>query len=311
MVIVAVDVMDIKGGIDMFNFKNSCDGYYRSMDVRVTKKCDNNCSFCIEKNGECSLGETNDKKIIESINSVDIDDILLLGGEPLLELKKVINIVENVNPNKKVYLTTSLPNTIIDEDDISIDMMYLMDMIDGLNISFHGGNDEENINTLQASSKHSRLKLINRLSNLYPDKVRVCINLVKGCIDDTPKLMNVINMLYKNGVRKIKINELQHTPELYVSIEKILNRKWKSPYAHGCQTKVNEGDLEITYKRSCFIVEPSLNPSLADFIKIIIKKFGFVKNNGKFCVCYENGMVSNKWITRVDKNIKEMKLNGK
>lgn len=286
----------------MFNFKNSCDGYYRSMDVRVTKKCDNNCSFCIEKNGVHSLGETDDENIISSINSSDVNDILLLGGEPLLELKKVINIVENINTNKNVYLTTALPNTIMDDnDDISIDMMYLMDMLDGLNISFHGATNEENMEVLKASSNHNRLRLINRLSNLYPDKVRVCINLVKGCIDDTPKLMNVINMLYKNGVRKIKINELQHTPELYVSIEKVLNRKWKSPYAHGCQTKVNEGDLEITYKRSCFIVEPSLSPSISDFIKIFIKKLKLIKNNGKFCVCYENGTVSNQWLTRVNK----------
>ena len=296
----------------MFSFKNSCDGYYRSMDVRVTKKCDNNCSFCIEKNGMHSLGETDSEKIIRSINSADVTDILLLGGEPLLELPKVVNIVENIDPNKKVYLTTSLPNTVLNDDnDMSMNMLYLMDMLDGLNISFHGGNDEENINTLQASSKHSRLKLINRLANLYPDKVRVCINLVKGHIDNEYKLLDVIDMLYKNGVRKIKVNELQHTPDLYVSIEKILNRKWKSPYAYGCQTIAYEGDFEITYKRSCFIVEPSLNPSIADFIKIIIKKLGFVKNNGKFCVCYENGMVSNQWITRVDKNKKEMKLNGK
>ena len=287
----------------MFSFKNSCDGYYRSMDVRVTKKCDNNCSFCIEKNGEHSLGATNDEKIISGINSSDVNDILLLGGEPLLELKKVINIVENIDPNKNVYLTTALPKTIIDDDDdddISIDMMYLMDMLDGLNISFHGTTNEENMEVLKASSNHNRLNLINRLANRYPDKVRVCINLVKGCIDDTRKLMTVIDMLYKNGVRKIKINELQHTPELYVSIEKVLNRKWKSPYAHGCQTIVKEGDLEITYKRSCFIVEPSLNPSIADFIKIIAKKFGFVKNNGKFCVCYENGMVLNNWISKAD-----------
>lgn len=283
----------------MFNFKNSCDGYYRSMDVRVTKKCDNNCSFCIEKNGAHSLGETDTENIISSINSSDVNDILLLGGEPLLELTKVINIVENIDPNKKVYLTTSLPNTIIDDDDdISIDMMYLMDMLDGLNISFHGTTDEENIEILKASSNHSRLKLINKLANLYPQKVRVCVNLVKGCIDDKPKLMNTIDMLYKNGVRKIKINELQHTPELYVSIEKILNRKWDSPYAYGCQTNVKEGDLEITYKRSCFIVEPSLKPSIADFIKIFIKKLKLVKNNGKFCVCYENGMVSNHWIKK-------------
>ena len=282
------------------------------MDEKKKKKCDNNCSFCIEKNGMHSLGETDSEKIISSINSADVTDILLLGGEPLLELPKVVNIVENIDPNKKVYLTTSLPNTVLNDDnDMSMNMLYLMDMLDGLNISFHGGNDEENINTLQASSKHSRLKLINRLANLYPDKVRVCINLVKGHIDNEYKLLDVIDMLYKNGVRKIKVNELQHTPELYVSIEKILNRKWKSPYAYGCQTIAYEGDLEITYKRSCFIVEPSLNPSIADFIKIIIKKLGFVKNNGKFCVCYENGMVSNQWITRVDKNKKEMKLNGK
>lgn len=40
----------------MFKFCNSCDGAYDSLDVRFTKACDNDCAFCIERNGINSLG---------------------------------------------------------------------------------------------------------------------------------------------------------------------------------------------------------------------------------------------------------------
>ena len=283
-------------------FKNSCDKSYSSMDVRITKACDNACQFCIERDGLSSLGKTKDKEIIASINKSNANDILLLGGEPLLELKKVINIVENTPSDKKVYITTSLPKTILTEDydDISIDMMYLMDMIDGLNISFHGKSDNENITVLNASSKHNRLPIIKRLAELYPDKVRVCINLVKGGVDNLQTLMSIVDMLLSYGVKKIKINELQHSPELYVSIEKILDRKWKSPYAYGCQTTSIYNNIEITYKRSCFLVEKSLNPHLIDFFKIFLQKLGFNRNKGSFSVCYENGKVYNGWMKEVN-----------
>lgn len=35
--------------------QNSCDGAFSSLDVRFTKRCDNNCEFCIEKLGIDSL----------------------------------------------------------------------------------------------------------------------------------------------------------------------------------------------------------------------------------------------------------------
>jgi 2-iminoacetate synthase ThiH len=51
-------------------FKNSCDGYYTSMDVRFTKACDNSCQFCIEKQGLDNLGKPNVKKMIDSVKNM-------------------------------------------------------------------------------------------------------------------------------------------------------------------------------------------------------------------------------------------------
>lgn len=66
----------------MFKFCNSCDGAYDSLDVRFTKACDNDCAFCIERNGINSLGLTNVEKMIDSTIKSGINSVLILGGEP-------------------------------------------------------------------------------------------------------------------------------------------------------------------------------------------------------------------------------------
>jgi len=73
--------------------KNSCDDIYTSLDVRFTKKCDNNCSFCIEKEGLSSLGKTNVDELITSTKNSGIKDILILGGEPFLYPNDLYNYV--------------------------------------------------------------------------------------------------------------------------------------------------------------------------------------------------------------------------
>lgn len=77
----------------MFTMKNSCDGYYSSLDVRFTKVCDNHCDFCIEKDGLKSLGRTNVDNLIQSTIDSSIKDILILGGEPFLQPKKLLRYI--------------------------------------------------------------------------------------------------------------------------------------------------------------------------------------------------------------------------
>ena len=92
---------------------NSCEGIYNnSLDVRFGKACDNDCSFCIEKSGLDSLGSIKVDKMITSALLSDKEEILILGGEPFLDVTKLYIFIKAIRQQKrKIYITTSLPKT--------------------------------------------------------------------------------------------------------------------------------------------------------------------------------------------------------
>lgn len=279
---------------------NSCDGVYlTSLDVRFTKQCDNNCAFCIEKNGIKAQIQDVDKMIENTIKEKERTTVLILGGEPFINPEKLLKYVKGIRPYKKeIYITTSLPKSFLDFENNEI--KEILDLIDGLNVSLNHYKSELNNEIFKASDKHNRIKVLYELNKKYADKIRVSINLVKGLIDTNQKLLNAIFCLESIGTKHVKINELQHTPELYVSFEDITCIKMKSPLSHGCQFEINNNlfytDMKITLKRACFLVEPSRKASFSDLIKIIIKKF--TKKITTCKVLYENGEISQGWKTR-------------
>jgi len=277
---------------------NSCDGKYTSLDVRFTKKCDNDCSFCIEKDGLSSLGKTNVNKLIESTINSGIKDILILGGEPFLYIDDLLKYVKGIREYvDDIYITTALPNTFIKNEET---INNIINLIDGLNISIQSTDWKKNNDILVASSKHNRLKILSNLNLLYSDKIRTSINLVKGGIDTKKKLIKTLKDLEKYGCKYIKINELQ-SDSSYISFEQIMNKKYLSPYAFGCNKhiKIKGINTKILLKRSCFLVENKNHATIADLIKVIFKKYIYDKyfpSKNRFSVLYENGDLKNKWL---------------
>lgn len=283
---------------------NSCDGIYNDcLDIRFTKSCDNNCSFCIEKNGIDNLGETNVNQMIENTIRSNKKTVLILGGEPFLYPDKLLQYIKGVRDYvQNIYITTSLPKTIDLTNKVVLD---ILDTIDGLNVSLQHYDWVVNNNILNTSSKHNRFKI---LSNILRDeklaqKVRVSINLVRGYIDNKEKLMTCINLLHKINCKHIKINELQNvSKDVYISFEEIMNIKMKSPYSYGCQADISymfkDYNMRFTLKRSCFVVKDKdlAKATICDLLKTIVKQFTKVKNN--MCVMYENGMINNGWIQK-------------
>lgn len=283
---------------------NSCDGIYNNcLDVRFTKLCDNNCNFCIEKNGIDSLGETNIERMIDNTIKSNKKAILILGGEPFLNPNKLLQYIKGIrNHVEQIYITTSLPKTIDLTNNV---ILNILNIINGLNVSLQHYDYNINNDILNASSKHDRLEI---LSNILENqtiglKVRVSINLVKGYIDSKEKLNSCINLLHKINCKYVKINELQNVnKDIYISFEDIMNIKMKSPYIYGCQTDINkmfkDVNMKITLKRSCFVVKDKeiIKITILDFIKVIIKYFS--RKNKNMCVLYENGDINNGWLIK-------------
>jgi uncharacterized Fe-S cluster-containing radical SAM superfamily protein len=274
---------------------NACDGAYDSLDVRFCKVCDNKCSFCIERDGIPALKMASANKLIESTIASGIRSVLILGGEPFLYPERLLEYIKGIRLSvDTIYITTSLPLNFIDTK-YNKEIIEIMDLINGLNVSIQSIDWEENNKILNALSNHDRLNILKLLNKRWGRKIRTSINLVKGGIDTRIKLVNSLVYLHYNiGCKSIKINELQHEKDLYISYEDIMGMKLPSPYSHGCSTEIPITDGEILLKRSCFLVEQSREANISDLAKVIAKKW--IKPCNKFAVMYEDGSIKNGWL---------------
>jgi len=285
---------------------NSCDGIYKdSLDVRFTKKCDNRCSFCIENDGIKGLGQTNVEEMIKSTINSGKKDVLILGGEPFLQPDKLLAYISGIRRYvNNVYITTSLPKQL----DVSNEtVVKILGLIDGLNVSLHHYDFKRNNEVLIATSGHNRLDQLKQILSMkgVQAKVRVCTNLVSGGLDSREEIITFIRTVYDIGCRSIKLNELQRVDEdTYVSFEEMTGLILPSPYAHGCQTNINDmivggcghEGLNIILKRSCFLVQPESKKKVTvqDTVKFFLNE-KVLKPAPVMKVLYENGTLSNGW----------------
>ena len=277
----------------MFEPINSCDGIYRdSLDVRFTKSCDNKCAFCIERKGIDNQGQ-NVEKMIESTKKSGKKNILVLGGEPMLNLQTLKTYIDGIKDFvENIYITTSLPNSINQDWDT---FTYIMDKITCLNVSLQHYDWKINNQVLNASSNHNRIEILENICDKYSKKVRVSINLVRGYIDTKAKLDTFLKIMEDIGVSHVKINELQHEPDLYVSFRDLYGMILPAPYVYGCQGDIDLGyNMRITLKRSCFCTQPQ-HIRCTDIEE---EKFKQHKTENTCTVLYEDGTLSNGWITK-------------
>jgi molybdenum cofactor biosynthesis enzyme MoaA len=277
---------------DKMTFNNACDGVFNSIDVHFTSDCDNRCDFCIDKKS-LNITDIDIGKMANKIKKYGRDKtIIILGGEPFLYPKKLYQFICMIKPYvKEIFVTTSLPTINL----IHEDYCRILKIVDGLNISLHSVEWKLNNKILNAKSNYDRISYIQKLLLDYSGKIRINLNLTKQGINNKKELFYSLGTLEDMGVKNIKINELQNDEKNYISFEKIMKVKLKSPYAYGCQQNIDiVKGVNVILKRSCFVVEKSLKASFIDFFKIIYKAF-FYKSNGFFKVLYESGELKNNW----------------
>jgi pyruvate-formate lyase-activating enzyme len=282
---------------------NSCDGkFYNSLDIRFIKSCDNDCSFCIERDGIDNQGQDVENMINNTLKS-GCETILILGGEPFLNPKKLLHYVQGVRPRlKEIFMTTSLPKAAMIWNP---DVQGVLELIDGINVSIQHYDWGRNNEILKASSKHNRIQQLKEISEKYGHKIRINLNIVKGELDTKEELRKAIELLSSFGVGEIKLNELQNVPgDEFIPYEKIMGIKMKSPFAFGCQTDISHHwnvKSKVLLKRSCFNVQPEgqREAGFFDFCKVlfrhVFKKY-FKATPQK--VMYEDGTLSDGWINK-------------
>ena len=278
---------------------NSCDGIYDSMDVRFTPACDNSCPFCIEKHGVRPRQQVSARELADATIASAIRDVLILGGEPMLFPKKMLEYIHRIRGfADHIWLTTSVPRTVWTNRE---EWRETLCLLDGLNVSVQDALSENGNNLkFRATLPHSRLKALEELNGEFAEKIRVSIFLGKKNITTLPELHTSIRALVKLGCWHIKICELQQCPELYLSYEAIAGERLPSPFSHGCFTHLDSLSsmfgIEVDLKRSCFMVEPSQKASMADLAKAVLKTVGLGRSENRFAVLYENAKLEKGWL---------------
>lgn len=279
---------------------NCCDGIYNSFDVHFTSDCDNNCKHCIDKcyNG-LGIHKPNVKEIVKTIvdNKEGLDDVLFLGGEPCLYLDELINCVKQLKEktNLKLFVTTSVPKVCYDNKE---KFFKLIELLDGINLSVQHYKEDVADEIRNVKSKYNRQEFYNLLP--YKNKIRINLNIVKPFLYTKEDLTNCLKHYDKMGFNSIKLSEIQHGTDYFVSFEKTFGINLGSAYSNGCQKyldmdKIIKGfKTPVLLKRSCFMCEDTLKANLTDGIKIVSKFFTKPKN--KYGVVYENGELEKGWI---------------
>ncbi|MDU8988590.1 MAG: radical SAM protein [Clostridium perfringens] len=279
---------------------NCCDGIYNSFDVHFTSVCDNKCEFCIDQTCEGkNIVKPNVPAIVNTViqNEEGHDDILFLGGEPCLFLDELIDCVTQIKEktNLKVYVTTSVPKVCYDNKD---KFFKLIETLDGINLSVQHYNEEVADKIRRTTSKYDRQKFYSSLP--HKEKIRLNINLVKPYLCTKQDVIDCIKHYDNMGFDTIKLNELQHATNTYVSFEKLFDIKLKSPFSNGCQGYINMDKLipnvktPILLKRSCFLCEETQKARLIDGVKVLTKFF--INGKSNFGVIYEDGSLQKGWI---------------
>lgn len=282
-------------------FCNCCDGIYNSLDVHFTSSCDNKCKHCVDSvyHG-LGLIKPDINKIFDTIVSTKgVDDVLFLGGEPLLFLEDLLKLVKRLKAETglKVFATTSMPKVCYDKYEIFLD---LLDYLDGLNISAQH-NDEEIADKIRGTkSLYDRQSFYKGIPETLKKKIRINLNIVKPYLYTKEGIEECLRYYDSLGFGSIKLSEIQHGTEHYISFADIFGIRLKSAYTNGCQRYLDTGEIlpgiktPILLKRSCFLCESSLKASISDGLKMLCKFF--IKPKNIYGIVYSNGSIHRGWI---------------
>lgn len=279
---------------------NCCDGIYNSFDVHFTSACDNKCSHCIDNCYEgLKINKPNIEAIIKTIidNSDGLDDVLFLGGEPCLYLDELLECVKKLKKQTtlKLYVTTSVPRICYEKRN---KFEELIELLDGINLSVQHYKEEIADDIRKTKSTYDRQDFYNSLP--HKEKIRINLNIVKPYLYQKDDIINCLKHYDKMGFGSIKLSEIQHGEDVFVSFEEIFDIKLKSAYSNGCQTYLDMSKIipnfqtPLLLKRSCFVCENTLKATLADGIKVVSNFFK--KPQNKYAVIYEDGTLSRGWI---------------
>ena len=195
----------------------------------------------------------------------------------------------------KLFVTTSVPKICYDHSDLFFE---LIELVDGINLSVQHYREDVADEIRKTKSKYDRQNFYKSLPNKH--KIRINLNVVKPYLYLKDDLESCLRHYDYMGFNSIKLSEIQHGKDVYVSFSEVFGFHMPSAYSNGCQTYLDTSKIlpgfstPLLLKRSCFLCESSLKASFGDGVKAVLKFFKPSKN--KYGVIYENGSLQKGWI---------------
>lgn len=281
--------------------RNCCDGIYNSFDIHFTSTCDNKCAHCIDmKYSGMKIKKPNVKAIAQTVidNQKGYDDVLFLGGEPCLYLQELIDCIRLIRKSTdlKIFVTTAVPKVCYDKLNLFHELLRI---VDGINLSVQHYDESVADRIRRTTSKYDRQKFYNSLP--LKEKIRINLNIVKPFLYIKEDITNCLVHYDAMGFNEIKISEIQHGVDHFVSFADTFRLKLKSPFYNGCQSYLDMQNIikgfktPVLLKRSCFMCEETLKASPMDGLKVMYQLLS-PANNVKYGVIYENGRLTKNWI---------------
>jgi organic radical activating enzyme len=229
------------------NMNNFCGGNFTDwLEVLLTERCNGKCSWCVEKRGYHPKEHAEVSKLVQMINTSNKQNILLLGGEPLL-FKDIKTLISQIS-NKNIYITTNgsmLKKEFIKENLIGIK---------GLNISIHHYDLIKNQEIV--GIKLSLSDLIDSIKECQNQgiEVRFNCNLIGNYIDSDTKIYEYIDWAKSIGANRVRFAELKFDDDNFVDLTTLFGTNYglnNNPFIYGCNQNVVINDMPVNFRQMC------------------------------------------------------------
>lgn len=147
-----------------------------ALTIMVPFDCPNNCPFC-ESKKEYATNRPNLAAVLSMINlffkrnnTLDVPEVVITGGEPMVDIRALNAILNEIPSDKDVYINTTL---IKRNFEAFADLVNNHPQIKGINVSRHCTTYEEDCKTLHgivADKEISRIKKSVRINCVIKDR---------------------------------------------------------------------------------------------------------------------------------------------
>jgi MoaA/NifB/PqqE/SkfB family radical SAM enzyme len=258
-------------------------------------------------------------KKTNELKSIGFDNLLLLGGEPLM-YRKLEKLLENVHDGAKSIVTTT--NGSLLHNRIKLLKKYFTK----IHVSIHHYDEAKNAEIYRTCFP-SFDKIRKAIHELRDSGVEVCINtmLYRDYIDSSSELDKMVEKAKWFGAHRLRVRELKtFNGSIFVYADEVVQGLTKKPFREGCETIVPGHDgIVVTIKNMCgypseikrdyYCIKDTGVYKLAESCGIqsslenVHFKVNKINNYSQlkdktFCVLYTDGSLYDGWATEINES---------